>query len=128
MKKNLLILLSILVVSSLLVNTSCKTAEEIVYNLGGTWSFNLVFYVGSPDTVEITCTGGIAYDNTYGNTGTYTVTGNSFNITIPWMTISCGTGTDIYNGTFTTENSLSGSFTWAYTGCSDDPGTFTATR
>jgi len=128
MKNKLFILLLILIFGSLFFNTSCRTIEEFIYNLNGSWWFDLNFYGGGFDTVQITCTGGVAYDDTYGAVGTYTEVGSSFNITIPWLDTICGSSTDIYTGTFTSVSSLSGTFIWQSAWCSADSGTFTATR
>lgn len=127
MKNKLLILVLLLFFGSLLFNTSCRTIEEIVYNLTGTWGFNLIVNSGGTDYVEITCIGGVATDS-YGGTGTYSQVGNSFTITIPWLGPVCGSSTDIYYGTFSGVNTLTGTFSWLYTFCTDDGGTFSAFR
>lgn len=128
MKRKLFIIVVILMLGSLLFNTSCRTIEEFFYTLNGSWWFDLEFYGGGFESIQISCTGGIAYDDTYGGVGTYSQIGSDFNITITWVSATCGNGTDIYYGTFLDVNTLSGTFSWVSDGCIPESGTFIATR
>lgn len=128
MKKILFILLSILIIGGLLSNTSCRAVEEIIYSLTGTWWFDLSFAGGGTDSVQITCTGGVAYDDTNFGVGSYTDFGSSFNISITWSSFWCGTCTDTYSGTFVDTYTLSGNFSWVCTGCFTETGSLWATR
>jgi hypothetical protein len=128
MKKKFFIILLIVVFGSLLFNTSCQTIEEIIYDLTGTWLFDISFTFGGFETIQITCIGGVAYDDTYGDVGTYSQTGSNFTINIPWLSLACGNSVDIYTGNFSTVNRLTGNFSRQYALCATDPGTFIADR
>ena len=112
MKRHLLFLMVLMMFLPILFNQGCKTTEEEVYDIRGTW--NLTWWVPGGVygvTWKITFVGsevsGIATDTYPGGPGTGTYTANNTQVTFI-MTYSSDTIT--FTGSFTTENAMIGSW------------------
>jgi hypothetical protein len=118
MKMKMVLFISVLVIMGLLFQPGCKTAESWVFNIVGTWSFNInttmswnptfnevLTFVGSASSGTVN---GWSYDP--GEIGSYTVTGVSVSVVYNYL---CPCGSDV-NWTFSAtasqsnENYLSG--------------------
>lgn len=99
----------------------CSTKDEITYNISGTWQFTLTRSGGTTDTINLifmgTVVSGTVTDLTRGYSGTYSVNSTTVNITFTFDAGSlCGDLTEMFNGSFTSPNTMSGTYDFSFTG------------
>jgi len=107
MRQKLIISLIFFVFSGLLFHSGCKTEEEHVYDIRGTWT--LTATVSISETFVFTFSGSLTSGTVSCadfTSGTYTVNGNQVNIIMYYLTIPY-----TFTGTFTNDNYMSGSLT-----------------
>ena len=94
------------------------TADEI-FDIRGQWKLTLDWNIGSPDSWNMTLSGGLTsgnYNDQYGEHGTYTVDGSSVEINCPWFPMKLV-------GTISSQTEMSGDINGTIAG-----GTWSATK
>jgi hypothetical protein len=108
MQKKLLMLLLIFVFSGLLFFSGCKTTEEHVYDIRGSWSLTTIVDTSSTFVFVFSgsLTGGIVSCAEF-SSGTYTVNDNQVTIVMYFGALSY-----TFTGTFSNDNYMSGNLTF----------------
>jgi len=135
MKTNLSILCVILGMGLILSTTpGCSTTEESAYDIRGDWTFTYNWAWSGTTICTIRFTGSTASGTTYhvqqGLSGTYTVAGSNLSFTFVTTEPPCGQITESFLGSFTSPDTLSGTWSADATGpCMFEPmDSWTATR